>query len=294
MRLRSVLPLSVALCTPLTFAQPHPAVRESPAATAAPPAPASRTPASAGQTPRIPLVWLLDARVPEIRLEEMPLRQVFDELAKSTRATVYVNWQALNAVGVREDRPITVHARNMRFGHVLWMILREAAGTDAKLAYRISNDMLYVSTFEELSEEMLVRVYPVEDLLVSELRFPRLDVVREHDYVAGLIPTVNNGAVAVRPIVDRVASGTRLVGENSGGDIDEGLNGNRGNSGTHGDDARAQRLQELINVITTTVEPESWDINGGRGTIRGFRDKLVVRNSAFVHEQLAGPLFDSR
>ena len=51
-----------------------------------------------------------------------------------------------------------------------------------------------------------------------------------------------------------------------------------------------RKLRELMNLITTTLEPESWAVNGGSGTIIPFRDRLVVRNSPLVHQQLGGPI----
>ena len=53
--------------------------------------------------------------------------------------------------------------------------------------------------------------------------------------------------------------------------------------------------QELIDLITSTIAPDTWDTNGGLGTIRFFSlgHLLVVRQTAEVHGQLAdtiGPL----
>ena len=44
----------------------------------------------------------------------------------------------------------------------------------------------------------------------------------------------------------------------------------------------------LINLITTTVEPESWEDNGGVGTIAGFPTNLtlIVSNTQEVHEAI--------
>jgi len=41
-------------------------------------------------------------------------------------------------------------------------------------------------------------------------------------------------------------------------------------------------------VIEDSIEPESWDVLGGRGTIRSYNRTLVVRNSVEVHEQIVG------
>ena len=47
--------------------------------------------------------------------------------------------------------------------------------------------------------------------------------------------------------------------------------------------------QELIDLITSTIAPDTWDINGGLGTIRYFSlgHLLVVRQTAEAHGQLA-------
>ncbi len=47
--------------------------------------------------------------------------------------------------------------------------------------------------------------------------------------------------------------------------------------------------QELIDLITSTIAPDTWDTNGGLGTIRYFSlgQLLVVRQTAEVHGQLA-------
>ena len=51
-------------------------------------------------------------------------------------------------------------------------------------------------------------------------------------------------------------------------------------------------LEKLADLIKNTIEPESWDDNGGRGTIRIFRRSLVIRNSIEVHEKIGGPVYD--
>jgi hypothetical protein len=52
--------------------------------------------------------------------------------------------------------------------------------------------------------------------------------------------------------------------------------------------------RSLIDLITRTIEPDSWAENGGRGTISYFAPvhALVVRNTIHVHEQIGGALAD--
>ncbi|MCP4247416.1 MAG: hypothetical protein GY778_10250 [bacterium] len=48
-------------------------------------------------------------------------------------------------------------------------------------------------------------------------------------------------------------------------------------------------MDDLIALIESTVEPDTWLINGGRGTIAPFQKLLVIRNSIEVHEKIGGP-----
>lgn len=47
-----------------------------------------------------------------------------------------------------------------------------------------------------------------------------------------------------------------------------------------------QTRDDLVDLINTTVEPESWDINGGHGVIRSFRGTLVVTQNPKVHRKI--------
>jgi hypothetical protein len=56
--------------------------------------------------------------------------------------------------------------------------------------------------------------------------------------------------------------------------------------------ASAARADELIRLIQATVAPETWDVNGGRGTI-GFwspHPALVIRQAGEVHHQVGATL----
>ncbi|MFN0056313.1 MAG: hypothetical protein ACKV0T_29560 [Planctomycetales bacterium] len=65
-----------------------------------------------------------------------------------------------------------------------------------------------------------------------------------------------------------------------------------GNASLAGGGATVAEAAELIDLIQSTIAPESWDVNGGRGTIRYYRPLhvLVVRQTAEVHAQIGGTL----
>lgn len=49
-------------------------------------------------------------------------------------------------------------------------------------------------------------------------------------------------------------------------------------------------VKQLIDVITSSVFPNSWKDNGGSGTIKHYRGKLIIRNTPEVHAALRGEL----
>src|SRR5690606_7280790 len=52
------------------------------------------------------------------------------------------------------------------------------------------------------------------------------------------------------------------------------------------------RIRNLIDLITTFVEPEQWQDNGGDGgTIRYFQGTLIVNAPDYIHRQINGYTF---
>jgi hypothetical protein len=49
---------------------------------------------------------------------------------------------------------------------------------------------------------------------------------------------------------------------------------------------------DLVELIRATIAPETWDVNGGRGSMYYYRPQqlLVVRQTGEVHHQLGGVL----
>lgn len=54
----------------------------------------------------------------------------------------------------------------------------------------------------------------------------------------------------------------------------------------------ARGAAELINLIQSTIEPDSWDVNGGRGSMMYFSrlNVLVIRNTGQVHDSVGTAL----
>ncbi len=207
---------------------------------------------------------LLNERIEEVALQEVPLDHVLEWISDFTPLNVVVRWEVLEDVGIERDQPITIQVHNLRLSQVLWLILCEAGGPDVRLAYRVDPGLLIVSSEEDLERDMLVRVYDVSDLLLQVPRFPdcpQIDIAQ----------TRGSGSQSV--LTDR--GGAERESEHPGGRAPQ-------------DDA-----ERLIEVITGAIEPDSWLVKGGRGTIHAWGSLLVVRNSISVHQALGGYLEES-
>ncbi len=49
-------------------------------------------------------------------------------------------------------------------------------------------------------------------------------------------------------------------------------------------------MQRVVDLIVQLIEPASWSVNAGFGTISAHQDSIVVNNSISVHEKLGGPV----
>lgn len=239
-------------------------------------------------------VAILSERIPEIQFEETPLEQVLETISVLAKTNVVVQWRRLEEYGIKRDAPVTLHVKNLRLSQILWLIMNQPPLSEAKLAYRADSDMILLSTNDDLGQEMLVRVYDVQELLQSRLIRPTFEASRQHEIVETVVPTVAAGAVGVRPVTRNYGSGISLVGQDDAGDTRDPQDENGGGGGGEEDNARELRMQQLVNVITATVNPDDWTANGGRCSIVPWRGNLVVRATPLVHQALGGAIKDAR
>ena len=226
---------------------------------------------------RIPAAQRLQLRLAAIEFDAAPLEDVFAQVALAANVNLVVRWELLAEVGIERDKPISMSVRNLRLRQVLWLVLNEAAGDDVKLAYRADDNLILVSTLEDFNSSLVTRVYDVRDLIMPIPRDAGFASERTQDVPISVQPQVAGGAVGVRPIIRRYSSGV-YFGEEGQRLFDE----------ERADDEREENLRKLIEAVITSIEPDSWMVNGGRGTIVAFRGRIVVRNSPLVHQKLGG------
>jgi hypothetical protein len=53
---------------------------------------------------------------------------------------------------------------------------------------------------------------------------------------------------------------------------------------------KSERVQALIDLITQTIQPDIWRINGGTATIAYLHGCLIINAPRSVHEAIGGPV----
>ena len=215
---------------------------------------------------------LLNQRLPEVQFQETPFEQVIDWLRDFTRLNISVRWQKLADNGIERDKPITIKVRDLRLSQVLGLVMDEAAGSDVRLAYRMTGNLLVISTAEDLDREMIVKTYDISDLL---LQIPRATRSAGFDVSQGL----GQGG----------AGGSGGGGGGAGGGMfGQGKQRQQQGQDRSGQQGDQEQIDKLIELIQDTIEPDSWQKNNGNGSIKVFNRTLVVRNTILVHQRLGG------
>lgn len=203
----------------------------------------------------------------DLHFADTPLDDVFTQLSDLLRVDFVVRWERLRDLGIDRDTPVTLRARRLPAETALWLILSGVGGGDVRLAYQASDGLIVVSTADDFDTQLIMRVYDVSDLLMTIPRFGNAARINPTQALSG----VGSGA-----------------GGSSGG----------GSPLTTTEDPEPDEpssvmgsppaMLGLIDVITETIEPDSWVVNGGKGTIAAFRGQMVVRNTIRVHQLIAG------
>ena len=238
---------------------PNPGLKRQLASSARPPQVVQPAPRSA--------LNALALRLPRFALDEVPLRDAFDRLAEAGHCNLVTRWNIIKAAGINPDHEVTLRLRDVTFDTALRILMREAESRDVPLAFEASDEMIVVSTRADFESRVLVKTYYIADLALWVSMCPVNDPNEPQMYFP-------QGEAFDRALRARWDRGERLMRERP--DL-------HGAVGTF-------ELAELIDSIKATVEPESWDINGGPGSIAVQSDYLIVRANPFVHQRLGGYL----
>ena len=216
--------------------------------------------ASVGSQADRELRQLLQQKIPaDLAFEGDQFSDVIAFLRDITNSNIVVKWTALSILGIDETTPVNIRLSNVTFEKALKTILDYVGGFEP-LGYMIDDGVITISTRDDLATKTYTDVYDIRDLIVRVPNFvaPRLDL----------------GAAGGE---EGTTGGIELF-EDEGGDGED----DEGNIPT-----RAEIIFNITSLIQETIDPLSWQQNGGEvGSIRELHGQLVVTQTSQNHQSL--------
>lgn len=216
----------------------------------------------------------LSTRLPELNFQGVTLNDALDFMRDVSGANISVNWKALEAGGMTRDAQVNLHLTGITLRKALDMLLTEAAGGDT-VTYVVDQGVIEITTRELADHMMTTRVYPVEDLLM-------------------IIPDFNDAPqFSLDASQNQGSQGGGAGGAGQGlgqGGISNTLLAGGGNAtgNTEQVKTKAERAQELVDLIQAVVSPDVWKDAGGTATIKYYNGMLVVTAPRPVQEAIGG------
>jgi general secretion pathway protein D len=238
----------------------------------------------------------------EVKFVNRPLSEVMDTLARMTGINVHLDPQGLGAEGVTVDTPVTLSLQQpISLRSALNLLL-----SPLQLSYVIQNEVLQITSEQTRDQKVHHKVYYAADLVIPIPNFvPSYNMglpgaLRESLNALGYGMSPRAGATAPLTVFNNEgqqqgpSTATQVLAQfnqfgQSGPTPGAGRQpGQAGGPGGLGGGSAAD-FGPLIDLITTTISPQSWDDVGGPGSIEGFDTNLslVVSQTQEVHEQIA-------
>ncbi len=205
------------------------------------------------------------------------------------------------AEGIDPETPVTLDVVDKPAITVLELVLDQCQDVDP-CTWQLREGFIEVGTKERLSQSSAreIKYYSVRDLLFEPPYFdnaPKLDLSSALNQGGGYGGGGFGGGGG--------GFGGGGLGGGGGGGYGGGGGGGSGGGGggnIFGDPAdekprktEQEKADELIEMIVQSVEPDSWEDNGGTAaSIRYYSGTFIVRAPDFIHRQLGGYPFATR
>jgi hypothetical protein len=242
---------------------------------------------------------------------DYPLEDCLTFLKEGAGVPFWLDKQTLTDEGVALDQPITLKMKGAKLESVLNLLLRPV-----QLAYLPEDDVLVITTSNKASENLITRTYPVRDLYQGRVEADAVEPspkggerVQRGGMMGGGMGMMNVPEKAeARPV--RGGGGffqlgtTKIDAPGNDNQLAQGVGG--GGGGARGPKAGAtavanpapppKRYADLVDAITNTIDPDSWEELSGPGTYTYVQETgcLVIRQSWAVHRKILQLLRDLR
>jgi general secretion pathway protein D len=222
--------------------------------------------------------------------------QVIAFLEQVSGTSMYVDWKALDAIGIDREDEVTLRLASMPVRSALERVLEQLGQDDfERPKFDIQDGILAISSDAALRKRKEIVVYDIGDLLFE---VPYYNNAPSLDLESALSQSDN-------------ASGGGFGGGGGGGGGIGGGGGRGGGGGGGGsggsggslfdepeDEPEIDRealIQRIKDLIMDTVDPDGWFDNGGdTGTMQEFNGNLIITNTPRNHRLISDLLSQLR
>ncbi len=277
MRLFLLLPLAATPSPRLVASEPKPVIRAQFVAAAVAPEAAHDKIAPAAEKPGVAPILHGGAKAISRALKEpttidvtdLPLRDVVSYLSFRHHIPIQIDPAGLMDAGIEFDVPITKKLSGISLRSALGLLLDEL-----QLKWVIHHQVLFITSPQKAeSDEFLVtKIYDVADILDQPADHPPVEpaaqsyAVRSSGMLGG--SALSRSSTTPQPVLGMFPMCAEPALHSSS----------------------ATTLQEIMDLIVTTVATTTWLDNGGTGTISPLGSKLVITNTQDVHREAAATL----
>ena len=230
----------------------------------------------------------------QVNFENRPLTEVLDTLSNLSGVPIFVDLPGLQAEGLTSSEPVTLRLRQeISLKSALNLILEPL-----RLNYVIKNEVLKVTSEQTKESQVFARVYDVADLVIPIPNFmPSYNnfglaaaMHQAHSAARSGLGAIQPAGVAPLTLANKGQGNNSVLAQTGSFGMSRGKGrgssgyGSGGLNGPGGPD-----FDTLIELVTTTIEPQSWSEVGGNGNIEGFPSNLslVISTTEEVHQQIA-------
>lgn len=226
---------------------------------------------------------------------DTPFADALDELEHQSELQFYVKVRYLEDIGISTNEPVTLSLTDVSVDMALQLMLE-----NLDLTYVIRDGIVLVTTAEDFESIAEVRVYNCRDLLEAYVGYDVDESESDSD------PSLDHGTDASPAEKKNNRNGKKKKSEDKSSRVEPhrhqsspkevfvqfggGGGGFVGGGGGGGGIGVAQgpmtEEEQLMNIISIAVMPESWEEMGGPGTIGEFDGMIVIRQNPRAHRQV--------
>lgn len=230
----------------------------------------------------------------DVRFNEQPLADVLNTLGALANVNVYLDPQGLAVEGVAIDTPVTINLREpISLRSALNLILQPL-----QLSYIVEDGVVRITNEDAQKENVYAKVYNVADLVIPIPNFVPTQTTNLQEAIRESYQAMGYGSATppsgTTPLLlsanqkDATTDGSVLAQVGASGSL-----GTRPTQlsryGLGAGGSTQADFDGLIDLITSVIQPSSWDEVGGTGSVQGFDTNLslVISTTQETHDQIA-------